>query len=229
MVPRSDAPPPGRRAPALTARITWLTLLGALLGGAIIWSGAPGRFIRPGAAALDDFGPAPTFRLTDQLGRPVSSDDLAGKVVLVDFIYTSCTDICPLLSEQMRTIQDQLRAADLLGSQAQLVSFTVDPARDTPEVLRAYAERYRADPAVWRFVSGPEADVIAVIEQGFHVGVQTIPLLPLTAGDDPASNRYEVIHSGRLVLIDREGRVRAYYDTRDVDVARVVRDIRALA
>ncbi len=228
MVPRMRPGPPGNPGRAIMARIIWLTLLGARLGIALLWTGVPYRVVRPSAAALDDYGPAPRFQLTDQLGRSVSSDELAGKVVLVDFIYTSCTDICPLLSDQMREVQERLRGANLLGERAQLLSITVDPARDTPEVLQAYAQRFRADPAAWRFVTGTESEVMPVIEQGFHLGVQRIPLSPISDGDPFTADRYEIVHSGRLTLVDREGHIRAYYDTRDVDVDRVVRAIRAL-
>ncbi len=230
MVPRTQSTPPGNQGRAFYLRLVLIALLGVLVGISVIWTGGLNRFIPPSAAALDDYGPAPSFRLTDQLGRPITSEELTGKVVLVDFIYTSCTDICPLLSEQMRTVQERLGAANLLGSRAQLISFTVDPARDSPEVLRAYAERYRADPQAWRFVTGPESYVMAVIVNGFHIGVQTTPPNALPIGDTASPDgSYEVLHSGRLVLIDRAGRIRAYYDTRGLDIDRVVRDIRALA
>jgi protein SCO1/2 len=193
-----------------------------------LWTGAIFRLRPAGAAKLDDFGPAPAFRLTDQYGQPFGSEQLTGKVVLVNFIYTSCTDICPLLSEQMRMVQERLRDAGQLGSRATLVSFTVDSARDSPEALRTYAARFRADPEAWRFLTGPERELMAVIVDGFHVGVQPAP--PNALADGQAANGgYEVLHSGRLVLIDRAGRIRAYYDTRDLDVDRVVQDIRALA
>jgi protein SCO1 len=229
MVPRSQIGPPGNKGWVIYRPLILVTLTGLLIGILLLWTGVMYRFIRPGAAALDDYGPAPSFHLTDQLGRPIASEELAGKVVLVDFIYTSCTDICPLLSEQMRAVQERLSAATLLGSRVQLISFTVDPARDTPDVLRAYAERYRADPQAWRFVTGPESDITSVIVNGFYVAVQPMPPSLLTPGDAAASGGYEVLHSGRLVLIDREGRIRAYYDTSDLDIDRVVRDIRVLA
>ncbi len=101
---------------------------------------------------LEVFGSAPAFTLTDQYERPVQANDLAGKVVVANFIYTHCQDVCPLLTQQMRVLQDRLRQEELLGPEVQLLSFTVDPARDTPAVLREYAERHQADPATWRFL-----------------------------------------------------------------------------
>ncbi len=230
MVPRSQNVRPGGWNAYIALRAIGIALLGVLIALSLVRTGAMHRLIRPSTAPLEDYGPAPGFHLTDQLGRPIASDELAGKVVLVDFIYTSCTDICPLLSEQMRTIQERLRSDDLLGSRAQLVSFTVDPARDSPDVLRAYAERYRADPQAWHFVTGPETDVMAAVVDGFHIGVQAMPPSPRTADQDgSAMSGYEVLHSGRIVLVDRAGRIRAYYDTSELDLDRVLRDIRALA
>jgi protein SCO1/2 len=207
----------------------WIALGIGMLLFAALWMGAIFLLPRAGAERLDDYGPAPTFRLTDQRGQPFDSAQLAGKVVLVDFIYTSCTDICPLLSEQMRTVQERLRDGGQLGNRAALVSFTVDPARDSPEVLHSYAARYRADPEAWHFLTGSERELMAVIVDGFHVGVQPSPPNPLAGSDASGSGGYDVLHSGRLVLIDRAGRIRAYYDTRDVDLDRVIRDIRSLA
>jgi protein SCO1/2 len=210
------------RNPAL-----WIALGISVVLFAALWTGVIFLLPRAGAAKLDDFGPAPAFRLTDQHGQPFGSQELADKVVLVDFIYTSCPDICPLLSEQMSTVQGRLRDAGQLGSRVVLVSFTVDPARDSPEVLQSYAARYRADSEAWRFLTGPERELMTVIVDGFHVGVQAAPPNPLATGV-ASGGGYEVMHSGRLILIDRAGRIRAYYDTREFDLDRVVRDVRAL-
>jgi protein SCO1/2 len=209
-------------------RAVWITVGVGTLAFMALWTGVIFLLPRVGAARLDDFGPAPSFRLNDQYGRPFASEELAGKVVLVDFIYTSCSDICPLLSEQMRTIQERLREAEQLGNRVALVSFTVDPRRDSPDALRAYADRYRADPEAWRFLTGPERELMAVIVEGFHVGVQPTPPKALAESNAADGGGYEVLHSGRVILIDRAGRIRAYYDTRDLDVDQVVRDIRTL-
>lgn len=177
---------------------------------------------------LKDYGVAPVFILTDQLDRPVSSDSLAGQVVVANFVYTTCTDICPALSGQMLSLQKRLREEDLLGAEVQLLSFTVDPKRDTPAILRAYAERYRADPDNWRFLTGPEAVLKPLIVDGFHLGVQALPPATAVAHAVHKNESYEVMHSGRFVLIDQRGHVRTYYDGREFDPERVVRDIKQL-
>jgi len=181
---------------------------------------------------LDDFGDAPAFTLTDQLERPLTLDELRGKIVLGDLIYTNCPDICPLLSLRMKELQERLRRERLLGSQVQLLSFTTDPARDTPEVLRDYAERYQADPDAWQFLTGPEDKLVPLIVEGFHLGVQALPPPPTSPSghhhDEEAQNDYEVMHSTRFVLIDRQGRIRAWYDGRELEPDRIVADVRAL-
>jgi protein SCO1/2 len=184
------------------------------------------------AQSLEVFGEAPSFALTDQLDRPVSSDELRGKVVVANFIYTNCPDICPLLSFHMMTLQERLRREQLLGGQVQLLSFTVDPARDTPAVLREYAERFQADPRAWRFLTGPEPEMVQLIEKRFFLAVQ--PIRPRGAGQgerdhgEEPSESYEVMHSGRFALIDRQGRIRAWYDGREFELERVMRDVRQL-
>ena len=213
---------------------------GLLLGALIVFgiSFAQARQAR----RLDIYGDAPAFRLIDQLGRPVSSDELRGKVVVANFIYTKCPDVCPLLSLRMQALQERLRQEKLLGSHVHLLSFTTDPARDTPAVLKAYAERHRADPSAWRFLTGSEDEVRQLIVKGFLLGVKEVPLSGTASAashDSPtakgghgegkqAANGYDVMHSTRFVVIDREGRIRAYIDGRELDLDQTMRDLRQL-
>lgn len=178
------------------------------------------------ATSPDVLFDAPPFALTDQLERPVRSEDLRGKVVVANFVYTSCTESCPLLSVLMQDLQERLREERLLGSQVQLLSFTVDPERDTPAVLRAYAERHRADPAAWRFLTGPKEQVLPLVVRGFYMGVDVLPPTPARPGAAPAG--YDVMHSDRFVLIDRQWRVRAVPELVDWDLEQRLREIRGL-
>ena len=187
-------------------------------------------------AELPRLVPAPAFSLIDQLERPVTSDNLRGTVVLADFVFTNCTDICPVLSFRMQTIQDRLRNEGLLGSRVQMLSFSVDPERDTPPVLQSYADRHQADPSAWRFLTGRQEEVIPMIVQGFYLGTQVLPPRPIAddsshAGHDAAepTATYDVLHRGRFVLIDREWQIRAYYEGMEVQVEQVVADIRELS
>lgn len=148
------------------------------------------------------FGFVPQFTLTDERGQPFSRQDLDGKVWVADFIYTTCQGPCPRMSAQMRQIQN--------ASAVHLVSFTVDPAHDTPEVLAAYAKRWQADPARWRFLTGSAATLNLLNRDAFHLG-------DLNAGLE---------HSTRFVLVDARARIRGYYNTWESDsIKRLLADI----
>jgi protein SCO1/2 len=106
--------------------------------------------------ALPKIAPAPDFALTSQDGAPVKLADYRGKVVAVTFIFTLCADTCPVLTPMMSFVQDQL--GNDFGEKIRFVSITVDPERDTPEVLKEYAQAFGANLAGWSFLTGaPEA------------------------------------------------------------------------
>ncbi|MEZ5355910.1 MAG: SCO family protein [Bryobacteraceae bacterium] len=152
----------------------------------------------------------PPFTLTAQDGAKFrSADRLRGHVWIADFIFTTCTGPCPRMSTQMKRVQDALAAE----SSVRFVSFTVDPANDTPAALTAYAKRYGADPTRWTFLTGDRAALHDLSRHAFLLG-----------DVDGSLN-----HSTRFVLVDREGRVRGYYGSSDADVVRsLVRDTRLL-
>ncbi|MCB9913812.1 MAG: DUF420 domain-containing protein [Planctomycetes bacterium] len=155
------------------------------------------------AAAPDSeaaFGRVGEFALVDQDGAPRTSADLRGRPQLFGFFFTSCTGPCPVLTANMRRAQERLADVD-----AGLVSISVDPEHDTPEVLRAYAESYSADLACWCFLTGDEAAIHALMRRDFALGVDKLP-------DADAVAALRVTHATRLVAVDAEGRIRGYYD-----------------
>jgi protein SCO1/2 len=171
---------------------------------------------------LPSFGSAPQFDLVDQQGNTFKSADLGQRVVLANFIYTSCTDVCPLLTVQMARVQDQLKSAGLLGSRVMLLSFSLDPERDTPRALRDYGEHFGVDVEGWRMLTG-SAESLGQIAQDFKLG-RPIP--------QPLDERNPVInlaHSNRFVLVDASGQLRATYSGDTFEVADVLRDIQRLA
>lgn len=121
--------------------------------------------------AAPDFAPypAPDFTLTDQDGQMVTLSSLQGKIVLLDFIFTRCPGPCPLLSLKFSQLQKQL--GDRLGKDVMLVSVTIDPRHDTPEVLKEYAKRYEANTAGWKFLTGSTRDII-MVAAGFGADYQ---------------------------------------------------------
>lgn len=158
-------------------------------------------------------GDVPAFRLTERSGRPFGSDDLRGRPWIAGFIFTTCPDVCPAITAQMARL-DQLLPA---GERPPRVSFSVDPTRDTPEVLRAYATRHGVG-ADWYFLTGDRPEIARLLRDGFRVAF---------ADDGPPTQ--PITHSDRLVLVDGASRIRGYYHGRlPDDLDRLVRDLRAV-
>jgi protein SCO1/2 len=145
----------------------------------------------------------PAFELVDHEGRPGGSASLAGKVWLADFIFTTCPTVCERLTRELKALEAELDAAH---PGVQLVSFTVDPEHDTPEVLRGYAARHGLDLSRWRFFTGELGAVKDAIVRGFKLpmGDKQPP------GPDPSF--MQIAHSTRVVLVDRAGRIRGYFE-----------------
>jgi protein SCO1/2 len=143
----------------------------------------------------------PAFALLDTAGKPVGKETFAGQVWITSFFFTRCPSVCPLLMAHMAELQRRFADAGVTG--VRLVSITVDPARDTPEVLREAEPRYGVDPARWTLLTGDPARVRELLVSGFKVpGLDAGAL----AGDD-------IPHTTKVVLVDGSGRIRGYYDT----------------
>lgn len=208
--------PSGARAPN-AERAIWLGL-GAVIVVVVVaglWS------LRSDApdGAPPVMGEIPSFTLVERSGRSVSREDLAGQPWVADFIFTRCSGMCPALSARMADLRRQLHDA---GLQARLVSFSVDPEHDTPDVLRDYATRYAADDG-WLFVTGERGALYQLIGEGFRLSVAE-------RSPEQARDGGELItHSDRFVLIDADGRIRGYYHGTEPDsVAALLRDLAAL-
>jgi protein SCO1/2 len=180
---------------------------------------------RLGAATnLDElgvYGRVPPFSLVERSGRRVTADALRGSVWIVDFIYTECTDSCPTQSLQFAQLQREFAAEE----DFRLVSITVDPTHDTPEVLSAYAHRYAATDRWW-FLTGDTGTIYCLARDGLRLGVIDVrvsdpPQCGAVSWLSPASawashvSQGLVMHSARVVLVDRNGRIRAYHVATD--------------
>lgn len=153
------------------------------------------------ARAITEYGSVPEFQLVNESGQPFGSADLRGKIWIADFIYSTCPGPCPMISTRMSELQKPLAKTDV-----QLVSFSVDPEKDTPEVLRSYADHLEADHARWHFLTGPKNAVYSLIRDGFKLAVV-----------DPGTASPQLIHSTRVALVDRHGTIRGYYDATEAD------------
>src|SRR5436189_158077 len=115
---------------------------------------------------VSSYGGVPSFQLVNQNGQPFGSAQLAGKIWIADFIYTTCPGPCPMISSRMSELQKPLEKTDV-----HLVSFSVDPAKDTPQVLRGYAEKLQAEPGRWDFLTGPQSTIYNLSRTGFKLAV----------------------------------------------------------
>jgi cytochrome oxidase Cu insertion factor (SCO1/SenC/PrrC family) len=143
--------------------------------------------------------PVGDFTLTERSGKPVSRDDLRGKVWVASFVFTHCTGPCPLVTATMERLQGELAS---YGDEVKLVTFTVDPEHDDAQKLCCYARDHNADPDRWLFLTGKEEDVYRLLRKGFRLPAEK------TGSADPGQ---AVDHSPRLAVVDRRGHVRGYY------------------
>jgi len=206
--PVADPPPapPPRRGPVAVALVLAALAVGAALAARPF---EPAGGEAPGGEPLPFLGTVPPFSFTERSGGTVTDADLLGRTWVADFIFTNCAGPCPDMSRRMAG----LHAAIAPGERAACVSFTVDPDRDSLEVLRVYADRHRASPDRWLFLRGPEEEVHALSYRGFRLGDEKDPLA----------------HSVRFVLVDRRGVVRGFYRGTDEEhVSRLLRDFRRL-
>lgn len=155
------------------------------------------------APSLPVYGTVPDVVLTERSGKPMNLADLRGKVWIADFIFTHCAGPCPLMSGYMRTIQERVQS----HPDIQLVSFSVDPDRDTPEVLSEYAKKYDASPTQWLFLTGDKQQIFKLTQESFHLGVADV------VPEERQNENQVVSHSTKFVLVDKQGQIRGYYDS----------------
>lgn len=192
----------------------WAIRAGAPLGPLWFWE----RTSHGGAAleALGLYGEVPDFALTDRSGRTVARTNLLGHVWLANFVYTQCTETCPLQSAVVARLQREFGQPEL-----RFVSITVDPERDTVAALARYAAQYDADPVRWLFLTGDKRAIYRLATDGFRLGVvdpddagPSAGLWPWVApglASAAHGSKGLVMHSQQLVLVDREARIRAYH------------------
>ncbi len=167
---------------------------------------------RPGALAAEET--APDFTLVNQEGQRVTLHQFRGRLILMNFIYTHCTDICPLAETKLAKVQDDLKARGLFGGRVVFISMTFDPRRDTPAVMKTYAKRFRADLTGWQFLTGAPQAVDGVL-RAYKIPVREVPKTGL----------FE--HALPMLVIDQRGVMLGHYEP-DFTPANVVRDLTKL-
>jgi len=161
------------------------------------------------AAKLPNYGSVPTFTMLDSEGRTFQSSALAGKVWVADFIYTTCPAECPMMSSKMQRVHKQVAGAN----DVRIVSFSVDPARDTPQALKQFGSRYGGATDDWIFLTGTPETVHLLAYTTFHVG-------------DVLG---KIEHSTKFMLVDKRGEIRGYYSSFDTEgIPALLKDLEAL-
>jgi protein SCO1/2 len=143
--------------------------------------------------------PVPNAHLVDESGKSVQLDAMKGHVTVYNFIFTNCTGTCPIMTNNMRAVTPKIDR----DAPVRFVSISVDPTRDTPAVLAAYAKRVRNDPR-WTFLTGERKAIVDLSVKGFK----------LTAGD-PSPGGEPLLHSSKFAVADKQGVIRGYYDAVD--------------
>ena len=154
-------------------------------------------------------GTVPDFEFTDSNGETITRDDMEGKVWVADFIFTTCTMACPIMTGNMNIIHKSFKD----NNNVRIVSISVYPEYDTPDILKDYASRYNANTDRWHFLTGPEESVKKIIKTGFKIG------------------DYEdiIFHSEKFALVDISGNIRGYYSgMKTDDISQLKKDINKL-
>jgi len=192
--------PSDRKFPMLIPIVAVLALILGLGGLLVIRTAEKSR------DTLPILGSVPSFEGVNQDGTPFGLQSLQGKISVVDFMFTNCPGICPVMSGNLAKLYNSFSSE----SRLQFVSISVDPDRDTLAALQDYARGFGVNDSRWQFLWMPQADVVNLSENGFKLTAQNLP-----SG-----------HSNRFVLVDQQGRIRGYYDgTDDNDVAKLTLDI----
>ncbi len=156
----------------------------------------------------------PDFNFTSQEGKAFSSASLKGKIYVANFIFTRCETQCKQMTNQMIRVQEAFKN----NSAVSIVSFTVDPAYDSVQVLKQYAASYGALPNKWHFLTGKKEDIYTLGQKGFFVSAMEEQGLPIS-----------FIHSEKFILVDQHGWIRGFYDGTDQkEVDRLIMEIQVL-
>ncbi len=228
------------RTPVSVKRPWWLwgvCVLVTLVGVGLYLRVSFENASRQAAQDLPRLWEVPDFALIERSGQSVTRADLLGKVWIASIIFTRCAEECPLVSNHMARLQATFAAEP----DVRLVSITVDPAYDTPEVLTRYAQSFAAQPQRWLFLTGDKATIYRLVREGFRLGLMDpqesvkssavpeaarvrhalwqllTPASALAHGDGPAHDEAQraITHSARLVLVDRQSQVRHLYTIAD--------------
>jgi protein SCO1/2 len=151
----------------------------------------------------------PKFTLTNEFGKPFGTEDLNGRFYVASFMFTSCPTTCPGLVERLKKVQKRVRG---LGQKIAILSISVDPDWDTPEILYKYARKHKANPYIWSFLTGKRQQLKTLLIEGFKVPMGDKEAVEGSVGLEEVT-LMDIVHTEKLVLVDDEGFARGYYST----------------
>ena len=172
--------------------------------------------------ALPKMHKIPSFSLINEFNKPFGTKDIKGKVVIASFMFTACPTICPGLMNNMQKIQKRVRG---LGQNIALLTFSVDPENDTPEVLHQYARSLHANPYIWNFLTGTREQLKELLVDGFKVPMGEEPFTTVKTLGQQQITLWDIVHTEQLVLLDSEKFVRGYYSTDKDSINKMMIDI----
>ncbi|MBI3602578.1 MAG: SCO family protein [Candidatus Omnitrophica bacterium] len=166
-------------------------------------------YLRQPSPALGVYGQVGDFHLINSNSQTASLKDLQGKVWVADFFFTTCGNLCPMMNAHMSRLHELFKPYQ----DVRLVSFSVNPENDTPQALKAYAEKFHADTRRWIFLTGSREDITKVAVGSFKLG----------------DIREPIFHSSYFILVDRKGQIRGYYDSTDSkNIEKIIKDLKQL-
>jgi protein SCO1/2 len=160
-----------------------------------------------------------SFQFTDQNGQPYGSDSLKGKIYVADFFFTSCTSICPMMTKELKDVVFDQYQTGKHSDEVKIVSFTIDPKRDSPARLLHYAQKFGISGNRWKFLTGPKDSIYKLMGTEGYLMIKPSP----EEGSD------QITHSKYVDLVDKEGHIRGVFDATDhTELERLRDEIRLL-
>ena len=155
-----------------------------------------------------------SFSLVNQEGRTVCDKDVQGKILVVDFFFTHCPSVCPRMTNNLKKIQEAFNN----DTSVLINSFSIDPERDSSKRLAEYARKFNVNRNGWNFLTGSKQEIYLLARKGFYITA--------TDGDGGPG---DFIHSDKLILVDKEGRIRGYYEGIEPSaIPQLIKDIKKL-
>ena len=157
----------------------------------------------------------PAFSFVSQDGKTITNQDFEEKIYVTDFFFTRCPDICPTMTSELVRVQDAFKDR----TDIKILSHSVDPLYDSVQILKEYAAKFNANPVIWTFVTGDKKEIYNMARCGYYI----------SARENSSPLEVDFVHSDKVVLVDKEKRIRGYYSgTNRKEIDRLITEIQIL-